>query len=295
MGAPLPYESVFRHLVNATPPVPSIPAFFAANGYGTIGLEPSDRVRPGVEETNYYHLARQILFDDLHYTGKVLGWGLVPDQYSLSFVEENVLAASSRPRFLMFHMVSSHMGWSVVPSIAPDWRSLNDARGAPVADAHDEKMSLFDRADGIYTRLHRYGREEMRRWVQYGGLGAGFRERYVDTVAYDLTVIERHLVREHSDELVIVMGDHQPPAVAPDGENFDVPVHVLARDPALLAEFFERGFSSGLLIDAKARPAVEHAGIFSLLVRDLVRAQPSPGARLPPYLSHGVPLAGPAP
>ena len=28
-------------------------------------VEPSNRVRPGVEETNYYHFGRQIHFDDL--------------------------------------------------------------------------------------------------------------------------------------------------------------------------------------------------------------------------------------
>jgi len=216
----------------------------------------------------------------------------VPDQYSLAFAEQNVLGASARPRFFMFHMVSSHMPWSVVPAIAADWSTLNDDGGAAVPDAHDGDLSLFEQADRISGRLKRYGREEMRKWVKYGGLGTGFRERYVDTVAYDLSLIEQHLVRERSDELVVVMGDHQPPAVAPDGENFDVPVHVFARDPALLSEFVDHGFSPGLFIDAKAEPALQHAAFFSLLVRDLVRLQPSSGPRPPPYLSHGVPLAG---
>jgi hypothetical protein len=292
MGAPLPYEAVFRHFLNATPAVPSIPAFFAANGYDTIALEPSDRARPGVEEANYYHVARQIHFDQLNYTGKTIGWGLVPDQYSLAFAEQSVLGASTRPRFFMFHMVSSHMPWSVVPEITSDWHSLNDAGGAQAENVHDDDLTVLQKVDRVSGRLKRYGREEMQRWVKYGGLGPGFRERYVDTVAYDLMLIEQHLLREHADELVVVMGDHQPPAVAPDGANFDVPVHVFARDPALLAEFVDRGFSPGLIIDPKASPALEHAAIFSLLVRDLVRLQPSSGSLPPPYLSHGMPLAG---
>jgi hypothetical protein len=87
------------------------------------------------------------------------------------------------------------------------------------------------------------------------------------------------------------MGDHQPPAVTSDGDDFDVPVHVFARDPALLAEFVDHGFSSGLALDGRAPTAIEHAGLFSLLVRDLVRVQPS-GPPLPAYLQHGVSLTG---
>jgi hypothetical protein len=91
--------------------------------------------------------------------------------------------------------------------------------------------------------------------------------------------------------LLIVMGDHQPPAVTPAGANFDVPVHVFARDPALLAEFLDHGFTPGLVIAPTARPAIEHAGFFSLLVRGLLRVQPTQST-LPPYLPSGMPLSG---
>ncbi|HEX3594094.1 MAG TPA: hypothetical protein VHU80_03300 [Polyangiaceae bacterium] len=292
MGTSVPYESIFRHLVHEGAGLPSIPSFLAERGYDTVGLEPSDRVRPGVEEVNYYHLARQIHFDDLHYTGRAIGWGLVPDQYSLGFAEDNVLAGEGeRPRFFMFHMVSSHVPWSTVPSLVDDWHALNDDGGAPIGNAHGEHPTLYQLGDGLYTRLHRYGREGMRRLAEYRDLSLGYRERYVDDVAYDLSVIERHLLREHGDELVVVMGDHQPPAVAPPYENFDVPVHVFARDPALLAEFVERGFRPGLLLDSTTKPVVDHAGIFSLLVRALMRVQPGRPVP-PPYLRHGMPLTG---
>jgi hypothetical protein len=289
MGTALPYEALFRHLVREVQNLPTIPSFFAERGYDTIALEPSDRVRPGVEETNYYHVAEQIRFDDLRYRGPTLGWGLVPDQYALGFAEDGVLARSQRPRFFFFHMVSSHMPWSALPPLVDDWHTLDSAPGERVENAHDEHLSLFNRADALSTRLRRYGREEMQKWVKYP-LVAGFRERYVATVDYDLSVIERHLLREHTDELVVVMGDHQPPAVSPDGENFDVPVHVFARDPALLAEFRAHGFSPGLVLDPKARP-IMHAAIFSLLVRSLVGVQPGGGA-LPAYLPNGVTLGG---
>ena len=289
MGTNVAYESVFRHLVGAVGRLPTVPSFFAAHGYDTIGLEPSDRARPGVEETNYYRLEHTVRLNDLHYTGKAVGWGLIPDQYSLGFVEDSVLARSGRPRFFMFHMVSSHLPWSMIPPLADDWHLLNGAWGAPMRDPYAENQTLFQRANALSQRLRRYGRDEVRSWVTHPALGDDFRERYVDTVAYDLTLIERHLLREHADELVIVMGDHQPPVVAPDGENFDVPVYVFARDPSLLAEFRDRGFTPGLLIDPRAEPVVEHAGLFSVLVRDLVRVQPGAPSP-PPYLRRGMEL-----
>ncbi|HVW25933.1 MAG TPA: hypothetical protein VHC69_11230 [Polyangiaceae bacterium] len=287
MGTPVRYESVFRHLVGASPRVPSIPQFFAGEGYQTIGLEPSDRVRAGVEDVNYYHLARQIRFDDLHYTGKAIGWGLVPDQYALGYANNNVLGTAVEPRFFMFHMVSSHMPWSVVPTIVNDWRTLGDPEGQGVWDAHSEEQTLRQHLHTMWARLARYGRDELHQLSKPPSFDKDLRQRYVDTVLYDLSLIERQLVTERGDELVIVMGDHQPPAVTSDGESFDVPVHVFARDPALLAEFVDRGFAPGLALDAKTPPVVEHAGLFSLLVRDLVRVQPS-APPLPRYLPHGV-------
>jgi hypothetical protein len=291
MGTNVQHESVFRQLLRSVPHLPTLVSFLADHGYDTIALEPSVRVRPGVEEVNYYRIAHQIDFDDLHYTGPKVGWGLVPDQYSLGFAEQRVLASSNRPRFFAFHMVTSHMPWDTVPAIVDDWRTLNDAPGNPIRNAHEEHWTFFDRMENLAWRLRRYGREDMLRWVAYRNLASSYRERYLDTVQYDLSVIERHLLQEHSDEIVVVMGDHQPPAVTPEGANYDVPVHVFARDPALLAEFLERGFSPGLTIAPSAPPAIEHAGFFSLLVRTLLRVQPTRSA-LPPYLPRGMPLRG---
>ena len=43
------------------------------------------------------------------------------------------------------------------------------------------------------------------------------------------------------------VGDHQPAAsVSGEGASWDVPVHVVTRDPALLARFVALGFEPGL-------------------------------------------------
>jgi hypothetical protein len=50
------------------------------------------------------------------------------------------------------------------------------------------------------------------------------------------------------DGLVILLGDHQPPAVIGGRPEppWTVPIHVLSRDPDLLAPFIAEGYVSGL-------------------------------------------------
>jgi len=119
-----------------------------------------------------------------------------------------------------------------------------------------------------------------------GGLSASLRANYERSVLYDLRVVEDFLSRRNRDTLVILMGDHQPPLLPNQRDTFDVPLHVIARDPALLQEFLERGFSRGLVPPANLPAQVKHEGLFSLIVRALARADGS--ATVPEYYANGV-------
>jgi hypothetical protein len=279
-GTHVEYEAVFRHMLDRMDRIPSLVKFLQKHGYHTVALEPSDRIRPGVEEVNYHGFERILRFDDVRYRGPKAGWGLVPDQYSLGFAEEHVLQVDTSPRLFQFHMVTSHMPWTDVPNYVDDWRALNDAKGNPVD---------FPNYTELTKRLSRYGREESHRWILYGGLPEDYRARYLESIEYDLQVIEEHLARTTGEDLVIVMGDHQPPVIAPERANFDVPVHVFSRDSSMLDEFRERGFIDGLRLGRAERPALEHGGFFSLLVRALVRCCGS-GSPPPTYLRSGIPM-----
>jgi hypothetical protein len=114
---------------------------------------------------------------------------------------------------------------------------------------------------------------------------------YEATVLYDLALLERFLAQLKGDALVIIMGDHQPPLLAVETRNFDTPVHVLAKDPALLEELRAHGFSEGLWLAPNEPTTVLHEGLFSLLVRTLVRCCGN-AAQSPPYLPQGVKLDG---
>ncbi len=259
MGMRVSYQAEFHHLISQIDRVPHLVRFFDRQGYSTVLLGPADRERPGIKAANYYGYDRQVGFDDLGYRGPKMGWGLVPDQYSAAHTREHVLSRTPRPLFFNFHMVSSHAPWEEVPEIVADWRTLNDVPG----EAPDAK------AGSPYTALKRFVRttRNFAHMELSGELGA----RYTGAILYELDVVEQHLATLSDDALVIVLGDHQPPFVTSEMKSYDTPVHVLARDPALLEELRSHGFRDGLRLDANDPTATTHEGLYSLLVRGLAR------------------------
>ena len=79
---------------------------------------------------------------------------------------------------------------------------------------------------------------------------------YLKSLKYDFAVLgdwlAKHLV---GNELVILLGDHQPPAVV-GGElqQWTVPIHVLSRDPELVSAFIAAGYAAGLVPPRAAPP-----------------------------------------
>lgn len=291
MGTEVRYEAVFHHLVGAIEQVPNLVGVLAGLGYHTVLLAPADRVRPGVEEVNHYRYQRQVRFDDLDYFGKPYGWGIVPDQYSLERTHDEVLRHTPRPLFFDFHMVSSHAPWRRVPRLVDHWHELrvesDDVSASEAADGTEERAEE-DGADVIQRRLRRY-LDKSRRHRYLGEYTARLGKRYGKAIEYELGLIDRYLPKIPGDAIVIAMGDHQPPFVAEATANFDVPVHVFARDERLLAEFLAHGFAPGLPIEA-THTAVRHQGLFSLLMRTLARAGGVKPAALPAYHPRGAVL-----
>jgi hypothetical protein len=280
-GIDIRYEPTFSHIVHGAVKPPSLVQFLGGQGYRTVSLAPSVRPRPGITSENPYGYDTLIGFPELGYTSRKAGWGLVPDQYSLGFTEEHVLRDSRHPLFFHFHMVSSHAMWTDLPSYVDDWHTLNDERRVPDDAAQASWFELPKACSGVDASDS-----------YLGHLTDAMRDGYVQSLAYDFRVLTDFLTRLRGDALVIMMGDHQPPVVSPENADFDAPVHVLARDPRLLAAFGEAGFTEGLLLHGNEPASTRHAGLFSLIVRALTRASgPGPGA--PRFLRDGVGLWNP--
>jgi hypothetical protein len=118
--------------------------------------------------------------------------------------------------------VSSHAPFSPVPPYLADWSDC-----------------------GAFATVPAGAWEEVYRQPELGTLGPN----YLKSLKYDFAVLGDWLARYVSgDALVILLGDHQPPAVV-GGElrQWTVPIHVLSRDPDLVAPFVAAGYVAGLV------------------------------------------------
>jgi hypothetical protein len=275
LGTPIRYEAMFQHIVAQAPP--SFVSFLNSNGYQTALLAPADRDRAGFHPVNRYGFAQLFTYDQLAYRGPAIGWGLIPDQYSLAFIERAFLQSAQKPVFLDFHMVSSHAPWSEVPAIERNPAQLLATSGTtereePSGEPLDTAFRRYARSSGRFAYMDRFD--------------DAMREGYQATVEYDLRVIAQFLARRSHDAFVIILGDHQPPVIAREDKSFDAPVHILSRDPARLTPLLKHAFVPGLTIDPAAPAALDQAGLFSLWVHALSAMRCS-GCALPSVLVHG--------
>jgi hypothetical protein len=79
---------------------------------------------------------------------------------------------------------------------------------------------------------------------------------YLKSLEYDFAVLGDWLGKRLAGKgLVILLGDHQPPAaVGGELQQWTVPVHVLSRDPDLVAPFIAAGYVPGLVPPAMPPP-----------------------------------------
>jgi hypothetical protein len=213
------------------PPPRTMAAVFADAGYRTVLVQPGT-TRPWPEGM-VHGFQHKYYAPELAYRGPAFGWATMPDQYVLDFIHRRELAPASGPLFIEYALVSSHAPWSVQPPLVDDWEALGDGRRF-----HDLSARKFD--------------------VPWNHLDQGG-EAYVESVRYDLAVLERYLTRRVTrDALVIILGDHQPSgAVSGDDPSRAVPVHVITRDPALLERFTGIGYARGMRPTGAGGPGME--------------------------------------
>lgn len=168
---------------------------------------------------------------DIRYKGPPLNWVTMPDQFTWWHLERELRRNSPDPRplFAMVGLISSHAPWTPILPVLDDWEGLGDGEvflqweGAGEAPA-----DLWRDTDRV--------REHFGLSVDYAlAAMTGWAERFVD-----------------DGTLLIALGDHQPaPLITGEDASPDVPVHIMARDPALLAPFLAWGFVPGAVPTAQ--------------------------------------------
>jgi hypothetical protein len=194
---------------------------FEREGYRTVGLMPG--LRRAWPEGAFYGYDRVYDAASLDYAGPAFGWWRIPDQYALARLDALESAAQRpEPVLAVMNSITSHVPFHPVPPYRSDWQALLGPRAYAMPGGEGEAQ----------------GRSG----------GTDMADDYVAAVEYVLTCVAGYLRHRARDELVlIVIGDHQPPALVSGPEaSWDVPVHVIARDPSLMAALRAEGFVAGL-------------------------------------------------
>jgi hypothetical protein len=199
----------------------------AERGYRRVALMPG--LKLDWPEGIFYGFDR--IYDDaaLEYRGPAFGWWRIPDQFSLAKLDELEVApraeqtSAHQPLFIFFPTITTHTPFRPTPPYQADWSKMLTAQPFDAAPLQQSLSQL----------------------PEWSNLAPG----YTDALAYSLQTLAGYLRKQPRDNLiVIVVGDHQPPAmVTGTNATWDVPVHVITSNPALLDTLKGCGFGSGVV------------------------------------------------
>ena len=163
---------------------------------------------------------------NLGYLGPTFAYAPMPDQYVLLALQRLELAKRDRrPVFAEVDMVSSHAPWTRIPELI-DWDDVGNG-------------SVFNSmpVDQVSTGAL---------WSDHDQVRAA----YGRSVEYSLNALFSFVQRYGNDDLVlVVLGDHQPSTIVTGLHpelSHDVPISVIAHDPAVLDQIAGWGWEDGL-------------------------------------------------
>jgi len=196
---------------------------FKRAGWRAVDVAPSnDRDWP--EGTSFYGFDRVYDSRNVGYGGPPFAYAPMPDQYVFAALRRLELAkAHRRPLFAELDLVSSHTPWTRIPQMVP-WREVGDGsvfNGMPAGPS--SKDALWSDPERV--------REAYGRSIEY-------------TLSSLLSFVQRHGDR---NLVLVLLGDHQPwTNVTGQDPSHDVPISVIAHDPAVLRRIAGPGWSDGL-------------------------------------------------
>lgn len=200
---------------------PTVVTTFAKHGHRTFAL------MPGIwypwPEGAFYGF--QDVYDGpkLAYPGPSFGWWDMPDQFTLARLDEQEVDKKDRkPVFVFYPTVSTHTPFTPLVPYQPDWPRM--LTPTPFDEA---QVQAAYAGEPDYLNL---------------------RPAYGNAVAYAYDTWAGYVrKRAGRDYVMILVGDHQPPAlVSGQGAPWDVPIHVITNRPEILASLRAKGFTPGL-------------------------------------------------
>ena len=234
---------------------PSLVSHFKAEGWRTVNWMPGLQ-KPWLEGS-FWGFDRYGDAGSIGYRGLPWGHWRVPDQTALALLDAQELAApppQREPRLMVMATLASHMPFVPLPPLLPE-----------LAQALDPKAYTPQQLEAA-LRVPGTSRD-------HSGTPA-----YLESLRYTFRWLGGYLDHGAPEALVTVLiGDHQPWAVVSGTEaTWDVPVHIISRDPALLARLEARGFVPGLV--PPKQPAARPMHELTALLLDVFDAPAAPAA-----------------
>jgi hypothetical protein len=194
---------------------------FRKAGWQTVAVEPDNTY--AWPEGDFYGYERVWDSRTLGYTGPHFGWSTMPDQFTLSAFQRLEYSKPHAPMMAEVTLTSSHTPWAPIPQLV-DWDQVGNG--------------------SAYAAMEKAGKSPEQVWKDSGKV----REEYAKSVAYSVGSLVSWVQKYGNDNLVLVfLGDHQAASiVSGDKATRDVPITIVAHDPAVLNKMAGWGWEDGL-------------------------------------------------
>ncbi|HEV8569397.1 MAG TPA: sulfatase-like hydrolase/transferase [Actinoplanes sp.] len=194
---------------------------FRRAGWQTVAVEPDNTyVWP---EGAFYGYERVYDSRNLGYAGPHFGWSTMPDQYTLSEFQRREYGKPHAPMMAEITLTSSHTPWAPIPQLV-DWNAVGNG--------------------AIYGAQEKAGNSPESVWKDSNKV----RTEYAKSIAYSVGSLISWAEKYGNDNLVLIFfGDHQASSIV-SGKNAtrDVPITIVAHDPAVLDKMSAWGWQDGL-------------------------------------------------
>jgi hypothetical protein len=195
---------------------------FKKAGWKTVSVEPAiDAAWP---EGKFFGYEQDYDERNLGYQGSRFSYATMPDQYTYSVFQNKERQPGHAPVFAEITTVSSHSPWTPIPKMV-DWDKVGN--GSIFDDPANQEGGPPGSIIGDPNKL---------------------RASYIKSIQYSLDALTSYVENYAGKNLVLVfLGDHQPaPVVTGANASRDVPITIVAKDPAVLDRISSWNWTPGL-------------------------------------------------
>jgi len=243
-GEDIATQGLYQKLVNDNEfhQVPNFLKWLQNQGYQSVFLSPlatSKRVPDYDVYGKFYGVDKWVkphVFE--HFTGTGYGWGSIPpDQYLLHYTIENYFQ-SSKPNVLFFLTKNSHSPFKSPTVAVDDWKKLEEKNTPDQTSYFSDKPTPDD---------------------------------YLNAINYELDYLTKFAVNLNEKDVLIIVGDHQPPVITQPEDGSETMIHLLSKNSEFIDSFQQYGFSSGLHC-LEQKDGFAHQDILQPLTSEIINA-----------------------